>query len=528
MAHSDQSVSFWVKSHPPFLTKTLSRDIETDVCVVGGGIAGLTAAYLLLREGKRVVVLERDGLGSGETGRTTAHITQALDERYFTLEKLHGRANAKLAARSHVSATSLIEKIVVDEGIECDFEKLPGFLVAGQRLDEMDLRCELLAARRAGVAVEWVERVKGFGPALKFNHQVTFHPMRYLLGLLNGIERGGGLIYTQTKVVSLDGSKEVSVKTEAGCTVRAEAVVIATHTPFMDRVVMHTKQAAYRSYSIAIEVKNPLTPFLLWDTEDPYHYARTARDDHGDHYLIVGGKDHKTGQSRIETSGEHFEDLENWARDRFSGLGLVTHRWSGQILKPVDGIGYAGVNPMGFWRTKNRYIITGHSGNGITHATLGAKLITDLVMKRKNGAEELYAPNRRKLWRLKEYVKENLNTALQYKDWLKDRKSGDGENLRLGQAAIVRNGLGLLSPIALYRDLNGEVHPCAAKCPHLGALVRWNTTEKTWDCPAHGSRFDCDGKVLNGPASSDLDTGSGAVSGNNPQPFWPEVGMDYE
>jgi Rieske Fe-S protein len=229
----------------------------------------------------------------------------------------------------------------------------------------------------------------------------------------------------------------------------------------------------------------------------PYHYVRFARDERGD-VLIVGGEDHKTGQA--QDCAQRFANLESWTRGRFSFVGEVTDRWSGQVMEPADGIAYIGRNPG----DKNVYVVTGDSGNGITHGILAGRLITDLIAGRENPWAKLYDPSRKPLKprALADYIAENANVAAQFRDYITPGSAKSVKEIKPGEGAVLREGV---KKIATYRDENGNVHAFSAVCPHLGCIVRWDACEKTWDCPCHGSRFDALGCVVNGPAVSDLE-----------------------
>jgi Rieske Fe-S protein len=235
---------------------------------------------------------------------------------------------------------------------------------------------------------------------------------------------------------------------------------------------------------------------LLWDTPDPYHYIRIQQlDDHD--VLIVGGEDHKTGQA--EDMDERWRCLEEWTRERFPMIEAVEYRWSGQVMEPVDGMGYIGRNPMD---NPNVFIATGDSGNGMTHGTIAGMLLTDLIMNRPNPWAELYDPSRTPLDAPLEYAKENLNVAAQYTDLATPGEVSSAEEVRAGEGAVLRRGL---TKVAVFRDDAGTLHERSAICAHLGCVVRWNPGEKTWDCPCHGSRYDpVDGHVVNGPAIKGL------------------------
>ena len=478
-----------------------------DVCIVGAGIAGLTTAYLLAAEGKKVVVLEDGMIGSGETGRTTAHLSNALDDRYFTLEKLFGADGAKNAAHSHSAAIDKIEEICKKENINCDFTRLDGYLFLLPGRDEKELRDELEAAHRAGLLdVQFLADAgaDGFktGPCLKFPNQGQFHILKYLSGLAEAITRMGGEIYCNTHVKEVKGGERAEAITSHGPVVDAKAIVMATHTPVNDLVVMHTKQAPYRTYVVGARVpKGSVTKALYWDTSDPYHYIRLqpapGQEDLYD-ILIIGGEDHKTGHD--SNPHERLRCLEEWAVQNFPSIEGFEYRWSGQVMEPVDLLGFIGRNPMD---DDNVYIITGDSGHGMTHATIGGMLITDLIQGRPNPWQQLYDPSRITLKPepIKEFLKENAMVAADYTDLVTPGDVSSPDEIAPGSGAVMRRGL---KKIAVYKDPQGKTFECSALCTHLGCVVNWNPLEKSWDCPCHGSRFDPLGKVVTGPANRDL------------------------
>jgi glycine/D-amino acid oxidase-like deaminating enzyme/nitrite reductase/ring-hydroxylating ferredoxin subunit len=501
----EQSRSVWMDTAEMPLEAPLTESTTADVCIVGAGIAGMTTAYLLTREGKSVVVLDDGPIGGGMTARTTAHLVNALDDRYFELERLHGEEGARLAAESHTAAINAIEAIVEQEGIKCEFERLDGYLFVPPRESQKVLDDELEAVHRAGLTdIEKVERVPwdtyDTGPALRFPRQAQFHPLKYLIGLAEAIKQKGGRIYTQTHAKEIEGGKQARVETTGGGVVTAGSVVVATNTPVNDLIAIHTKQAPYQTYVIGARIpKGSVTRGLYWDTPDPYHYIRIETVGKGAaayDVLIVGGEDHKTGQE--DDANKRFGALERWTRHRFPMVESIEYRWSGEVMEPIDGLAFIGRNPMD---KSNVFIATGDSGNGMTHGTIAGILLTDLIMGRKNPWESIYDPSRVTLKALKEFAKENLNVAVQYTDLVVAGDVSSVEEIKAGQGAILSRGL---SKVAAYRDSKGEVHEFSAVCPHLGCIVKWNTSENTWDCPCHGSRYDALGKVFQGPANSDL------------------------
>lgn len=485
-----------------------TQDMRTNVCIVGAGIAGMSTAYLLARAGRAVIVIDDGPVGGGETGRTTAHITAALDDGYYEIEKLHGEGGSRLAAESHSAAITRIESIASLEDIDCDFERVDGYLFLGGDSKRKKLEEELEAAHRAGLhEIELVEQTPlGFwntGPALRFPRQAQFHPIKYLNGLTRAILRDGGLIFTGAHADKIEDGEPCKVTTSEGHVIAADHVVVATNTPVNDWVILHTKQAAYRTFVIGARIPRGLVPRgLYWDTSDPYHYIRlqevdTLLDpDRADEILLVGGEDHKTGQE--DDAEERFKCLEDWTRERFPMVKSIDFRWSGQVMEPVDYMGFIGKNPG---TDEHIYIATGDSGNGITHGTIAGILLTDIILGRENPWKKLYDPSRKTLRAAGKFLKENFNVAVQYADWATQGKVGSYDEIEPGSGVVVRRGA---TKIAVFKDEQGTIHERSAVCTHLYCIVAWNSAERTWDCPCHGSRFDPYGNVVNGPAINPL------------------------
>src|SRR5665213_1456322 len=506
--HAGKSISVWMATAtlPPF--SILAKNEHADVCIVGAGIAGLTIAYLLGRAGRSVIVLDDGPIVSGETERTTAHLATALDDRYFELERLHGKKGARLAAESHAAAIDQIERIVLEEKIACDFERVDGYLFVPPDESTEILERELAAAQRAGLTdLEIITRAPlgsfDTGKALRFPRQGQFHPLKYLTALVQAIIRDGGRIYTETHATKIEGGEPARIETRGGATVTADAVVVATNTPVKDLLAIHTKQAAYRTFVIGAGVPaGSVHKALYWDKPDPYHYMRlqslpkTQLSSSASDLLIVGGEDHKTRQA--DDAEARYSRLEQWARTRFPMMAEVKFRWSGQVMEPIDGVAFIGRNPMD---KKNVFVATGFSGNGMTYGTIAGMLLTDLIQGRENVWQDLYVPSRKTLRAAKSFAKETINMAAQYGDWATKGDVKGDVLVPPNTGAVVRRGL---HKIAVYCDTDGKRHECSAVCPHLGGIVAWNHSEQTWDCPCHGSRFDKFGKVLDGPAITNL------------------------
>ena len=503
-----QTQSIWQATVEMSEYPRLSRNLSADVCVIGAGIAGMTTAYLLAKAGQSVVVLEDGLIGSGETGRTTAHISNALDDRYYALERMHGAEGARLAAESHTAAIHRAAAIAELENIDCDFAWVDGYLFApshGSNDDHLEnLKKELQAAHRAGlVDVDFVTRAPftfwDSGPCLKFPRQAQFHSLKFLSGLARCIERDGGALFNRTHVEGVEAGSPLRIKTTGGQTVSARSAIVCTNASITDYVVTHIKQAPYRTFVIAGPVPKGSIPYgLYWDDDSPYYYVRLQpAPDPAIDFLIVGGEDHKTGHE--DDAEERFGRIEQWTRERFPMAKSFEYRWSGQVMEPFDYLSFTGRTPDG---TENVFMHSGDSGNGITHGIMGAILLTDLVLQRDNPWARLYDPKRISLKSAPEFIRENVDVAAQFKDYI---TSGDVEDVRSipsGEGrVVVQHG----KRIAAYRDLHGKLHKFSAACTHLKCIVHWNSLEKSWDCPCHGSRFAPTGNVLNGPAAMGLE-----------------------
>ncbi len=499
------TTSVWMATAGTPQARPLNKDTSADVVVIGAGIAGLTVGYLLAQEGKSVVVVDDGPIGGGMTARTTAHLTNALDDRFYELERLFGEEGSRLATESHTAAIDRVEAIVKKERIECEFERTDGYLFLAANGRVKILEDELPAAHRAGLTeVRRLERAPiefwDTGPCLHFPRQAQFHPLKYLTGLVRAIERDGGKVYTATHADDVEGGDDAHVTTSSGYEIKCRNIVVATNTPVNGRFAIHTKQAPYTTYVIGARIpKGSVPPFLLWDASsdlwEPYHYLRVTSDDDHD-VLVVGGEDHKTAQKH--DCAQRWGKLEQWTRNRFPMAEEIEFRWSGQVMEPFDCLAYIGRNPLD---SDNVFIATGDSGMGMTHGTIAGMLLTDLIMERKNPWADLYDPSRKTLSAAKDFAAENANVMAQYTDLITPGEVDSEDEIPKGEGAVMRSGL---TKVAVYRDSDGALHRMSAICVHLGCVVAWNRCEKTWDCPCHGSRYDRFGTVCTGPANSNL------------------------
>jgi glycine/D-amino acid oxidase-like deaminating enzyme/nitrite reductase/ring-hydroxylating ferredoxin subunit len=496
---SENTKPLWIDTTSVQRYEPLQKSFHADVCIIGGGITGLTAAHLLKQAGKSVAVVELSRIGYGETGHTTAHVTEVLDIGYGELISNFGFEAARLATQSCRTAIQFIEGQVRELKIDCGFARLPAYKYAERKEDIAKLEAEAESATKLGVPHTLTYEVPlpfEVHRAIRFEHQAQFHPMRYLSALGQTIPGDGSAIFENTRVHDIEESHVRQVHTDRG-TIFARDVIVAANVPILNRFLMQTKIAAYRTYAIAARVRNSWDKdYLFWDTADPYHYIRREHIN-GIDYLIVGGQDHKTGQEAHTDIS--YQKLEDYARERFE-IESVPYRWSGQIIEPVDGLPFIGRNSM----SQHIFVSTGYSGTGMTFGTIGGMLTSDLILGKANPWEKLYDAKRMKpLASVKNFISENVDFPSHL---ISDRFSSPSAEskedlIRENEGRIVRTEG---KRVAAYRDPEGRMHYMSPVCPHMGCYVGWNQAEKSWDCPCHGSRFNPVGKVLNGPAVEDL------------------------
>lgn len=483
----------------------LDGEQRCDTVVVGAGIAGLSAAYELATAGHKVIVLDRGPIAGGTTSRTTAHLTAVCDDGVGELLKLRGEELSHLFAQSHGAAIDRIETIVKEHRIVCNFRRLDAFLFPALGMGKAEARKqfaeELDALKKTGIEAERIDGVplKGFEdmPVIRYPRQATFHPLKYLRGLVDAIEKNGGLLFADSAVTGIEERENgVRVITVSG-SVTAAQIVVATNSPINDRVALHTKMAPYRTYAMAFTLpRGALPDGLYWDAGDPYHYVRLNPGPGSIDYLIAGGSDHKTGEA--DDGDIRFEAVEAWIRALLPQLGKVAHRWSGQVLDTFDYCAFIGLNP-GNERT---YVVTGDSGMGITHGALAGLLLKDLILTGESPWQAVYEPSRKPPPGLLNYIKENVTPIQNFAEYLLPAELDSVDELKPGEGGIIRSGL---SKIAASRGKDGKLSLVSAVCTHLGCHVHWNSTEQCWDCPCHGSQFAPNGAVLHGPAIAPLE-----------------------
>ena len=508
-----KATSVWLETGRIPSFPALEKDLTVDVVVIGGGITGVTAAYLFKRAGLRVALLERARCGGVDTSYTTAHLTYVTDTRLHQLTKNFGRESARGVWEAGQAAMGQISANIEAEQIDCEFHWQPGYLHATPARAEQDrssLESDAMLAEDLGFSAELVEAVPRFGgPGIRFPGQARFHPLKYLRGLLEVIPGGGSHVFEHTDATQFD-REQMTVGTGTH-SIRCNYIVLATHTPLVGRTnalsatLLQTKLYLYTTYALGARLPSAyVEEALYWDTDEPYHYLRVEHR-RGFDYAIFGGEDHKTGQA-TDTEGI-YRRLEHVLHKRLPEA-RADHRWSGQVVETNDGLPFLGET------ADRQFVATGFAGNGMTFGTLGAMMAVDACLGRPNAWAELFSPRRKKFkgatWH---YLKENKDYPyFLVRDWLTGAPGKSIRALRRGQGKILDlNG----RKVAACRDEHGKVLLCSPVCTHLKCIVAWNQAEQTWDCPCHGSRFLPDGTVMAGPAEENLEKIEGATDEDN-------------
>jgi glycine/D-amino acid oxidase-like deaminating enzyme/nitrite reductase/ring-hydroxylating ferredoxin subunit len=489
--------SLWLHGVERAPRPVLDEDLHVDACVVGGGISGLSAAFELSRLGASVAVLEARHLAAGASGYNTAKLSSLHGLTYSKLERQLGAEMARLYGAANERGMERVHEIAGELEIDCDLRRKPNLVYTESDGERAEIEQEVEAARRASLPARLVEETDlpfQIAAAVSFERQAEFHPVRYLDGLARALETKGVRIHEGTRAVSLSAGSPCRVRTDAGRTVTAGSVVVATHLPFLDRGAFFARCHPERSHVVAAPHESAVaTEGMYLSTESPAHSIR-VHDLDGRRWLLVGGESHKTGHG---DAADRYRTLEDWARVRF-GLDPVL-RWATQDQMPADGVPFIGpVDPV----SRNVYVATGFRKWGLAMGTAAGELLAALVDGRDHPWAELFGTSRlRPRAGAASFAKENLDVALRF---FGDRvvKRAEVESIEPGEGRVVSAGL---HQRAVYRDEDGTVHALSARCSHLGCIVNWNSAERTWDCPCHGSRFGARGDVITGPAVRPLE-----------------------
>lgn len=478
--------SVWVSEKEKTNFPQLTQNIKADVAIVGGGLAGIFCAYLLAKEGKKVVLVEKDRIGSGQTGYTTAFITYVVDKSLAEMAERLGEEKAKLVWEAGNNAISEIVGIINQEKLECDFMRCNAYIYARKQEHVQILKKEASLGQKFCFDVSFKNdgklSFKNFG-YLEILKQAKFHPLKFLYQLTMKTKEAGVLIFENTEVLDTYGTKPVLIKCESGV-IETEFVVVDTYNPIVSHNAMPGKLISYQSYVSSFLIKKGiLEEAIYWDTERPYNYFRLDTFNNFDR-LILGGRDHLTHND--PNPGKHFNEIEEYLKKIYKGAEYkIETSWSGEILESSDGIAYIGQSAF----SPNILLSTGFSGNGMTYAALSAMLNRDIIMRKNNKYKALFDPNR--LGGIGKKAKQEAKKAEKVNMEVLPSDSGKIFNI---------NG----TNVAVYKDEHGIIHKLSPVCTHMGCTVAWNSSAKTWDCPCHGSRYAKDGNVINGPAKKPL------------------------
>ncbi|MEU7134896.1 FAD-dependent oxidoreductase [Streptomyces sp. NPDC046261] len=499
-----QPESYWMATAPPAEPyPPLTTDIEVEVVVIGGGIAGLSTAWELIDAGRSVAVLEADRLAAGVTGYTTAKVSALHTLVYDRLRRTRGAEGARLFARSQQEAVERVVAVASAVGVDCDLERRPAFTYVTDPGACESVRAEAEAAREAGLAASYVEETGlpfAVAGAVRVEDQAQFHPRTYLLALAEDLRERGGRLYEHTRVTGLAEGAPCRVTTENGCVVTAGDVVVATHYPVFDRALLFTRLSPRRELVLAAAIPARDDPGGMYITrEDRTRSVRTAPHGPEQRLLIVTGESFTPGAGDV---GRRYAALADWTRERFPAARMLYH-WAAQDNDSTDTVPLVGPFHPG---ARHTYVATGFGGWGMSGGVMAGRLLTDLICDRGIPSwADLYDPRR-----LRSTVREApgflKHQAVVGRHFLGDRLRpthvGSVAEIAPGTGALVRTGG---EKCAVYRHDDGTLRAVSARCTHLGCLVAFNATERTWECPCHGSRFDTDGAVLQGPAIRPLD-----------------------
>ena len=496
-----KSMSFWLDSTSKTEYEVLNEDIKVDIAIVGGGLVGITTGDFLKKEGYKVAIIEANSIGFGTTGHTTAKITSQHGLIYNKIKNTLGGDKAKIYAEANQTAIDIIEQIVKVKKIDCDFERQSAYIYTQSDDYVQQIIDESKVVNDLGIDSEYLEEIPlpiKIKAALRFENQAQFHPRKFLLALAKEIPSDGSYIFEHTRAIDIEDTGDgYAVLTENGKRVYASKVVVASHFPFYDGLGLYfTRQYAEKSYVLGVHIKEKFSGGMYITAEDPGRSLRSQKTDDGKELVLVVGEHHKTGQGEEDTM-VHNENLKRFAEDTFH-VESIPYRWSTQDYVTLDGIPYVGAIMSG---KPDIFVATGFGKWGMTNSIVSATIIKDLITKGESPWEDVYTPSRfTPAASAKTFVTQNANVVGELVSG-KLEAIPDDIDLKNGEAKTLEvNG----ERAGVFRDQDGKLHIVDTTCTHIGCEVKWNSAEETWDCPCHGSRFSCDGDIVEGPALKHL------------------------
>jgi glycine/D-amino acid oxidase-like deaminating enzyme/nitrite reductase/ring-hydroxylating ferredoxin subunit len=489
-----QDRTYWNDTAEAPAFPQLSGDMAVDIAIVGGGIVGITTARLLKDQGLKVAVIEARQVGRQVTGKSTAKMSSQHGILYQTLEQKFGEDRARLYADAQETGIRRISELAAQHGIDADIEPMPAFVYTQDESYVEQLEKEVEVAKRLGLPAHFLTGEIGLPfevlAAMRWDDQAQFHPVKYVAGLAATIPGEGSHVFENSRVVEYDPQR---VQTDHG-SVSARHVVMATHLP-LGQIGMYYSMAHPHAEPVIAAPIGFVPPGMYKNAEKPGRSIRTHRSG-GQTWGIVAGTSFKPGHPDDEQ--ESIKDVEAWLREHF-GAGEAQYRWVNEDYDPVDSAPYIGWSSSG---SDGYLVATGFAAWGISNGTAAAMIIADLVAGQENAWLPVFDATRVKpIAGAKEFAKENLSVAAHLVGGYLSRKPKDYDALAPGDAAIMKvDG----EDVAAFKDEAGKVHAVSAVCTHMGCLVGWNATDRTWDCPCHGSRFELSGQVIHGPATRPL------------------------
>lgn len=497
-AVSFDSEPFWLATSPETDFRPFSGDLTVDVAVIGGGITGLTAAALLKAGGRDVAVIEARRVGRQATGRSTAKVTSQHGIFYTQLFKSRGRGGARIYAAANQSAVECVADFVQNFEIDCDFERKSAYVFTRSDDQVRLIENEAEIARSIDLPADVVRDAPLPFPikaALRFTNQVQIHPCKYLVGLARQIDGEGSHVFEATRVSRVETGSLLCVVTDHGL-ISARNVIVATHLPITGQGLFFAKAYPYSEPVLAAPIERASAPDGMFISADTPHLSVICTENDGRPYLIAAGGHHKPGQPA--EAKQALADLEENARTLFD-LPDIERRWTNQDYWPMDLVPFVGSPASG---DKHLHIATGFRAWGLSNGTAAGMILADTVAGKTNPWAKLFDAARLKpVASAPMFLKENTRVAGRLARGYLKRRSSSPRKLERGDAGIFKmHG----ERIAVYCDDAGSLHLVSAVCTHMGCVVGWNPTERTWDCPCHGSRFAIDGAVIEGPAVSPL------------------------
>lgn len=486
--------SYWNDSTEETNYPSLKENLDVDIAIIGGGIVGITSALLLQKEGLNVAIFEGNQIITGASGYTTAKITSQHNLIYDYLIKTFGFEKAQQYGKANETALKFIKNTVKSLNISCDFEVLPSYVYTLEEEYVSKIEKEIEACQKLGLKAHYKKNLQLSLPikaSIEFTEQAQFHPRKYLLALVNEFIKLGGLLYENTRIIDLDEDSFINLTTKDGLKIKTKKVILASHYPCYDGFGFYfTRLRPERSYIVGLTAKDDFPHGMFINAEKPKRSLRRQKYEDKE-LILIGGESHKTGTGRDTLF--HFNALSDFANDLFT-IEKNLYRWSTQDYVTVDKIPYIG--KITFF-AEDVFIATGFGKWGMSGGTNAAIMLKDLITKGSSPYETLFSPSRHITTpAVKNFIIENLDTSV---EMIKGKmKSGE-------KTAILEQGEGRIVQIdgdryGAYKDLEGHLHIIDITCTHLGCELTWNSAEKTWDCPCHGSRFNFKGEIIDGPA----------------------------